>query len=44
MEPKHIEELSKELSKIYYDWEKRHGYDNKAHIVFTEDIKIYPIR
>ena len=43
MEPKHIEELSKELSKIYYDWEKRHGYDNKAHIVFTEDIKIYYI-
>ena len=44
MEPKHIEELSKELSKIYYDWEKRHGYDNKSYIVFTEDIKIYPIR
>ena len=44
MEPKHIEELSKELSKIYYDWEKRYGYDNKAHIVFTEDIKIYPIK
>lgn len=44
MEPQHIEELSKELSKIYYDWEKRHGYDNKSYIVFTEDIKIYPIR
>lgn len=43
MEPKHIEELSKELSKVYYDWEKRHGYDNKSCIVFTDEAKIYYI-
>ena len=43
MEPKHIEELSKELSKVYYDWEKRHGYDNKSCIVFIDEAKIYYI-
>ena len=43
MEPKHIEELSKELSKVYYDWEKRHGYDNKSYIVFTDEAETYYI-
>ena len=43
MDPKHIEELSKELSKVYYDWEKRHGYDNKSYIVFTDEAETYYI-
>ena len=43
MEPKHIEELSKELSKVYYDWEKRHGYDNQSYIVFTDEAETYYI-
>ena len=43
MEPKHIEELSKELSKVYNDWEKRHGYNNKSHVVFTDEAKTYYI-
>ena len=43
MDPKHIEELSKELSKVYYDWEKCHGYDNQSCIVFTDEAEIYYI-
>ena len=43
MDHKHIEELSKELSKVYYDWEKRHGYDNKSYIVFTDEAETYYI-
>ena len=43
MDSKHIEELSKELSKVYYDWEKRHGYDNKSYIVFTDEAETYYI-
>lgn len=43
MDPKHIEELSKELSKVYYNWEKRHGYDNKSYIVFTDEAETYYI-
>lgn len=39
----HIEELSKELSKVYYDWEKRHGYDNQSYIVFTDEAETYYI-
>ena len=39
----HIEELSKELSKVYYDWEKRHGYDNQSCIVFTDEAETYYI-
>lgn len=39
----HIEELSKELSKVYNDWEKRHGYNNKSHVVFTDETKTYYI-
>ncbi|EGL76771.1 conserved domain protein [Veillonella parvula ACS-068-V-Sch12] len=39
----HIEELSKELSKVYNDWEKRHGYDNQSYIVFTDEAKTYYI-
>ena len=39
----HIEELSKELSKVYNDWEKRHGYDNKSYIVFTDEAETYYI-
>jgi hypothetical protein len=44
MDAKHIEELDKELSKAYCDWEKRHGYENKSFQIFIEDIKIYPIK
>ena len=43
MDPKHIEELSKDLSKVYYDWEKRHGYDNQSCIVFTDEAETYYI-
>ena len=43
MDSKHIEELGKELSKVYNDWEKRYGYDNKSYIVFIEETKIYSI-
>ena len=43
MEPKHIEELSKALSKVYYDWEKRYGYENKSYIVFTDEAETYYI-
>ena len=43
MEPNHIEELSKELSIVYNDWEKCHGYDNKSYIVFTDEAETYYI-
>ena len=43
IDAKHLEKLDKELSKVYCDWEKRHGYDNKSFEIFTEDIKIYYI-
>ena len=39
----HIEELGKELSRVYNDWEKRHGYDKQSYIVFTDEAKTYYI-
>ena len=39
----HIEELGKELSKVYNDWEKRHGYDKQSYIVFTDEAETYYI-
>ena len=43
MEPKHLEELGKELSSVYNDWEKRYGYDNQSYIVFTDEAETYYI-
>jgi len=43
MDSKHIEELGKELSKVYNDWEKRHGYDKQSYIVFTDEAETYYI-
>ena len=43
MEPKHLEELGNELSKVYCDWEKRYGYDNQSYIVFTDEAETYYI-
>jgi hypothetical protein len=39
----HIEELGKELSRVYNDWEKRHGYDKQSYIVFTDEAETYHI-
>ena len=39
----HIEELGKELSRVYNDWEKRHGYDKQSYIVFTDEAETYYI-
>ena len=39
----HIEELGKELSKVYNDWEKRHGYDKQSYLIFTDEVKNYYI-
>ena len=43
MESKHLEDLGKELSKVYCDWEKRYGYDNQSYIVFTDEAETYYI-
>ena len=39
----HIEELAKELSKVYNDWEKRYGYNNQSYLIFTDEVKNYYI-
>lgn len=39
----HIEELGKELSRVYNDSEKRHGYDKQSYIVFTDEAETYYI-
>lgn len=37
----HIEELSDELSNVFQEWEKRHGYENRALVVMeTEPYRI----
>lgn len=37
----HIDELSAALSKVFQAWEKRHGYENRAHVVMeTEQYRI----
>lgn len=30
---KHIDELSEELTKVFQEWEKRHGYENTSWVV-----------
>ena len=39
----HLDELGKEVSKVFSDWEKRHGYDNKSYIVINTEAKTYYI-
>lgn len=29
----HIQELENELTKVFREWEKRHGYDNRAFVI-----------
>ena len=29
----HIQELENELTKVFREWEKRHGYDNREFII-----------
>ena len=29
----HLDELGDELSKVFQEWEKRHGYENRAYVV-----------
>ena len=37
----HVEELGDELTKVYREWEKRHGYENRIFIVMeTEQYRI----
>lgn len=37
----HIDELSKELTKVFQEWEKRHGYENTSWVVLeTERYRI----
>lgn len=37
----HIDELSKELTKVFQEWEKRHGYENTSWVVL--ETKTYRI-
>lgn len=37
----HVEELEYELTKVYREWEKRHGYENKSWVV--QETKTYRI-
>ena len=37
----HIDELSKELTKVFQAWEKRHGYENRVWVV--QETKEYRI-
>lgn len=30
----HKEELEKELTNVFREWEKRHGYDNRGFVIF----------
>lgn len=37
----HIDDLSDALSKVFQEWEKRHGYENRAFVVMeTEQYRI----
>lgn len=29
----HMDELGNELSRVFQEWEKRHGYENRAYVV-----------
>lgn len=33
MKKEHIQELENELTKVFREWEKRHGYDNRKFII-----------
>lgn len=37
----HLDELSVALTKVFREWEKKHGYENKGHVVL--EIKSYPV-
>lgn len=37
----HIDELSKELTKTFRAWEKKHGYENTGYVVL--ETKSYPV-
>lgn len=37
----HIDELSKELTKVFRAWEKKHGYENTGYVVL--EIKEYKV-
>lgn len=37
----HIDELSKELTKVFQAWEKRHKYENTAYVV--QETKTYKV-
>lgn len=37
----HLDELGKEVSKVFSDWEKRHGYDNQSYIIINTEAKTY---
>ena len=33
----HIDELSAALTKVFRDWEKKYGYENKGHVVLEKN-------
>lgn len=37
----HLDELSVALTKVFREWEKKHGYENKGHVVL--ETKSYPV-
>ncbi len=37
----HLDELSAALTKVFREWEKKYGYENKGHVVL--EIKSYPV-
>lgn len=41
IQQEHIDELGNELTKVFREWEKRHGYENKAWVV--QETKTYLI-
>lgn len=37
----HLDELSAALTKVFREWEKKYGYENKSHVVL--ETKSYPV-
>ena len=37
----HLDELSVALTKVFREWEKKYGYENKGHVVL--ETKSYPV-
>lgn len=37
----HLDELSVALTKVFREWEKKHGYENKGYVVL--ETKSYPV-